>query len=204
MEGVRKVCGTTENVVCVCVCVCVCVSESCVPACVQAGGRAGGCVDVWVCGCVGVWVCGCVGAWVWRRSRRGASVSPTYNARLPRPTRVNVDEGKESSVLPLLEQAESGCTPENAPHNRPSRSRCRCTTTLRFDPQARPLPASLNWPSPPRETFRGRLEQAVGLPKTGLHLWLVLALGCEGDAQHDSLRWPIPATTSCCCHTDTP
>ena len=56
-----------------------------------------------------------------RRRGRSASVGPTYGGPLLRPTWVNVDQGKESSVLPSPEQDEFGWTPENAPPSRPSK-----------------------------------------------------------------------------------
>ena len=42
-------------------------------------------------------------------------MGPKYGGPLLWPTRVNADQGKGSSVLPPLEQDESGCTPEKAP-----------------------------------------------------------------------------------------
>ena len=76
------------------------------------------------------------------------------------PRESHADQPRGSSVLRPLEQDECRRTHRNAPPSRPSRSQCRCTTTLRSDllsgPGHQPLRTVLDPPEAVSQDQRSR------------------------------------------------
>ena len=70
----------------------------------------------------------------------------------------HADPPRESSVLPPLEQDESGRKLEDAPPSRPSTSQHRYVAALRLDPPAWVPVSSLDDSSPSESTFWGQPE----------------------------------------------